>query len=514
MMAAMPTPDTCAGDRLAAAPAPEARDQPVHAFADDALGEHDATTLADLVRAGRLEARDLAEAAEARAVRMQPLLNAVHQFDDSWRDEESAVASTGRREGWLAGVPTYIKDNVDVAGLPTSHGSEAFTPRLARHDSPFVTQYRSLGVTILGKSRLPEFGFSASTEFLRGDPVRNPWHRGHSAGASSGGAAALVASGVVPIAHANDGGGSIRIPAAACGLVGLKPTRGRFLADPVERALPVKVVSQGVLTRTVRDTARFFAGAEAVRRAPGLPPVRYVEGPGRTRLRVGLLLDAVTGARTDAETGAAVWETAALLEGLGHWVEETTAPVGPRFAEDFARYWSLLGLGVTTGGRALGRDFDATKTDTLTRGLAARSRRDLPRLPGAIRRLRHSTARYRAAFADVDVLLSPVVTHTTPRLGYLSPTLDFEELFARLQSYVGFTPLANAAGAPAISLPLGRTATGLPLGVHLAADVGDERTLLEVAYALEEARPFPRIQDGPRAQPANEPAPLIARVGR
>ena len=479
----------------------------VHAFGDDALGDHDATALAELIVKRQVSPRELASAAVARAGRIQPFVNGVHH-----PDYERAVAEADDHvDGWLAGVPTYVKDNVDVAGLPTNHGTDAYTARAAKRDSPFVTQLRATGVTILGKSRLPEFGFSASTEYARGEPVRNPWHLDYSAGASSGGSAALVASGVVPIAHANDGGGSIRIPAAVCGLVGLKPTRGRLVDDPLDRRMPVRIVTQGVVTRSVRDTARFFAAAEAHRRPGELAPTRYVEGPGHTRLHVGLVMSSVTGTVTDAETRQVVMDAAALLGGLGHTVEETSLPVSPTFAEDFARYWALLGLLATTTGKILDRRFDVTRTDNLTRGLAERCRRELPRVPHMVYRLRRSTARYRAAFQRYDLLLSPVLTHTTPLLGHLSPTLEFDELFARLEAYVGFTPLNNAAGSPAISLPLGVTTLGLPVGVHLSADLGDERTLLEVAYALEEARPFRRIQDVGRTGPsAVVPAPRTA----
>lgn len=467
-----------------------------HAFGDDALGDHDGTAVAELVRAGELSPAEVLEAAIARAERVQQQVNGVH-FSDYERARAEVASSSGPFvTGLLAGVPTYIKDNVDVEGLPTNHGTEAFAAKPARTDSPFVTQYRSLGMCILGKSRLPEFGFSASTEYMEGEPVRNPWNLGYSAGASSGGSAALVAAGVVPVAHANDGGGSIRIPAAACGLVGLKPTRGRFVADTTEKQLPIRIVSQGVVTRSVRDTAAFFAGAEEHWRNPRLPAVRHVQGPGSTRLRVGLVMDSVSGVMTDDETRGAVGETAELLERMGHRVEEIPLTISETFAEDFARYWGLLGLLITAAGaRTFDKDFDASKTDNLTQGLAARCRKELARTPGVLFRLRRSTKEYRKAFIGHDVVLSPVLAHTTPPLGHLSPTLDFDELFHRLQTYVGFTPLNNAAGGPAISLPLGVTGSGLPIGVHFSADLGDERTLLELAYELEQARPFRRIQD-------------------
>jgi amidase len=478
---------------------PELTGRRVHAFGDDALGDHDGTTVAALIARGEVSRAEVAEAAISRAEQVQARVNGVHHAD--YERARAEAASNGGQEappsgGPLFGVPTYIKDNLDVQGLPTNHGTEAFVAAPAKKDDPFVVQYRSLGMTILGKTRLPEFGFSASTEYTEGEPVRNPWDLEFSAGASSGGSAALVAAGVVPVAHANDGGGSIRIPAAACGLVGLKPTRGRLVADQTERQLPVKIISQGVVTRTVRDTAAFFAGAESHWRNTKLAPVRHVVAPSATRLRVGLIVDSVTGTPTDEETRRAVLETAELLDGLGHHVTEATLPVTRTFAEDFARYWGLLGLLISvTGSRTFDPGFDVSKTDNLTKGLAARCRKELARTPGVVYRLRRSTREYRKAFDDVDLLLSPVLGHTTPRLGHLSPTLDFEELFARLETYVGFTPLNNAAGGPAISLPLGATRDGLPLVVHFSADLGDERTLLELAYELEEARPFARIQD-------------------
>lgn len=473
-------------------PASTSSPSPVHAFGDDVLADLDATGVAELVLTKEVSAREVAEAAVSRARRMQPLLNGVEAEDYERAVREADTAP----EGPLRGVPTFIKDNVDVAGMPTNHGTAAFVAKPAAADSPLMTQIRATGVVVLGKSRLPEFGFSASTEYAGADPVRNPWNPAYSAGASSGGSAALVASGVVPLAHANDGGGSIRIPAAACGLVGLKPTRGRLVADHTEKQLPVNIVGQGVLTRSVRDTARFFAAAERTYRNPKLAPIRSVLGPSGTRLRVGVVLDSVTGATTDTETRAAVLDTAELLASLGHHVEESPLPVSARFADDFAMYWGLLGLLVsTTGSRIMDPDFDASKVDNLTRGLARMCRERLGRTPAVVLRLRRSTREYRAAFQAYDVLLSPVLGHTTPELGHLSPSLEFDDLFARLQAYVGFTPLNNASGGPGLSLPLARTAGGLPLGVHFSADLGDERTLLELAYELEEARPFARIQD-------------------
>lgn len=465
----------------------------MHAFGDDAFGDADATELAERIRTRQVSADEVRAAAVERARLIQPHVNAVEY---AAYDRDTAGRPSRPAPGPFSAVPTFVKDNVDVAGMPTNHGTDAFVARPARADSAFVGQLRAAGLDVLGKSRLPEFGFNASTEYVRRDPVRNPWNLAYSSGASSGGSAALVATGVVPIAHANDGGGSIRIPAAVCGLVGLKPTRGRLVSDLNDTRLPVPIATQGVLTRSVRDTAGFYAAAEAYRRNPRLPPVRLVAGPSPTRLRVGVVVDSVNGTPTDEETRACVLATADLLSGLGHHVEAVPNPVPTRFAEDFSLYWGLLGLLVSrTGRRVFDPEFDVARTDNLTQGLARMCRSALPRLPGMLYRLRRSTRDYRKAFAAHDVILSPVLAHTTPRLGELSPTVPFEELFPRLVTWVGFTPLNNASGGPAVSLPMGQARNGLPIGCHFSADLGDERTLLELAFELEEAQPWPRIQD-------------------
>jgi amidase len=348
---------------------------------------------------------------------------------------------------------------------------------------------------VLGKSTMPEFGFNASTEYATLPPTRNPWNTGYSAGASSGGAAALVASGVVPIAHANDGGGSIRIPAAACGLVGLKPTRDRVVAAAESAKLPVDIVSNGVVSRSVRDTAYFMAATQAYKPAVGMPELGLVEGPSDRRLRIGLIVDSITGVPTDDDTRKAVEHTAGLLSSLGHEVAEVELPVDQRFMDDFKHYWAMLAFSTQHfGKKVMSPDFDKTLTDPFTQGLAKTFKRNALRTPAMIRGLKRSAQRYHEAFAEVDVILSPTVAYVTPELGHLSPAVDFPVVFERLVQYAAFTPLNNASGGPAISLPLGRSSADMPIGVHISADHGDEQTLLEIAYELEAAQPFARIQ--------------------
>lgn len=460
----------------------------IHVFGDDALGEHDAVAIAEAIRRGELGVGEVAEAAQARARRAEPTLNAI-----AFEPEEPRVSSDV--DAPLFGVPTYVKDNTDVQGMPTNHGTAAFRGRPAVKHAPFARQFLSAGMSVLGKSRLPEFGFNAGTEFAEGEPTRNPWHIDHSPGASSGGAAALVASGVVPIAHANDGGGSIRIPAAACGLIGLKPSRGRHIDGDQARSMPINIVSEGVVSRSVRDTATFFAAMERHRRNPALAPVGLVQGPAARRLRIGLITDSITNP-TCPQTRAAVAETATVLEKMGHDVEPIELPIDERFAQDFTVYWGMMSFLVSTFGKqVLDRKFDASKLDGLTVGLRKLYQRNLHRTPRVLYRLSRIRQAYAQMFRHHEIVLSPVLAHTTPPLGHLSPNVPFDELMERLQNYVAFTPLNNIAGTPAISLPTGVTAEGLPIGVQLSGAYGDERTLLEVAFAIEAERPWRRIQD-------------------
>ncbi|AUG80155.1 amidase [Kitasatospora sp. MMS16-BH015] len=465
-------------------------DERVHAFTDDALGEHDAVALAALVRAGEVNPRELVAASAARAGHVgRALLPVAHDAHDRPQISRAGIG------GPLWGVPTYLKDNVDLRGLPTGNGSAAYRARPARRNAPFTDQFLATGLAVLGKSRLPEFGLNASTEYAAAEPVRNPWLPSHSAGASSGGSAALVASGVVPIAHANDGGGSIRIPAAACGLVGLKPSRGRLVANEQSRRLPLDIVTDGVLTRSVRDTAAFFAAAERHHADPQLPPIGLVEGPSGRSLRIGLVVDSPI-AETDGPTRRTVEETAARLAALGHRVEPTTLPFTAEFSRDFVSYWGYIAWAIAVSGRLLiDPGFRAGDLDGLTTGLRRRFQREYRRTPGVLRRLRAAEATYAGLFQRYDVILSPVLAHVTPPIGHLSPNLPFEDLIERLLRYVAFTPLNNVVGSPGLALPAGATEDGLPIGIHLSAAHGQERLLLELAFALEADRPWRRIQD-------------------
>jgi amidase len=466
----------------------------VHAFTDDALGEHDAVGLAEEIRARRVSPLEAVEAAIARVEELQPVLNGMACADFDRARDRARVAEPGER--FFTGVPTFVKDNSDVEGLPTQQGCSAYVARPARADGAVAAMFSDRGLVSLGKSQLSEFGFSASAEFHDADPVRNPWNTGYSSGASSAGSAVFVAAGAVPIAHANDGGGSIRIPAGCNGLVGLKPTRGRVPQDKTLREMPVQIVADGVVTRSVRDTAAFLRESEKHHRNLKLPPVGDVTGPGRKRLKVAMVVNSVDGLHTDPPVVRVLRETGALLESLGHHVEEIEAPVPESFVDDFLSYWSLLATFLTTTGkRTLDPSFDRRLTDNLTRGLARNGLRKTYRLPLTLARLaasKHVSARF---YRGYDVGLTPVLARPTPQLGWLDPSQPYEVVIDRLVHLATFTPLQNATGDPAISLPMGRDLDDMPVGVQITASQGHETRLLEVAYELEAARPFARIQD-------------------
>jgi len=462
----------------------------VHAFGDDALGDLDAVGLADAIRAGSVGRADVVEAAIARTEAVAPALNglAYQAFEQA-----RATAQADPAGGVFSGVPTFVQDNVDVAGQPTMQGTDAWTPQNAVAHGEFTRLYLASGLTPLGKTQMSEFGFSASAEHPRLGPVRNPWDTDHTAGASSSGSGAFVAAGVVPIAHANDGGGSIRIPASCNGLVGLKPSRGRLPLDPELRRMPVGIVANGVLTRSVRDTAAFYREAERIWRNRKLAPVGDVTRPGRQRLTVAVVTRSVQ-RECSPQVRELTLKSAALLEELGHRVEHVDPPVPASFVEDFVLYWGFLALAqVRTGRRLFGNTFDRTRLDSLTLGLDRHTSRNIHRLPLAIVRLRRLRRRTAEFFRKYDAVLTPTVADETPRIGYLAPT-DYQQVMDRLISWVAFTPLQNVTGEPAISLPLGQSADGMPVGMMLSADLGQEALLLELAYELEEARPWVRIQ--------------------
>ncbi|MCS3781146.1 amidase [Tsukamurella ocularis] len=464
-----------------------------NAFTDDVLGTLDATGVAEAIAAGTIGIAEAAAAATARIRTVDPATRAVR-----WWLPEGGTGPQAPVDAAFYGVPSAIKENTAFAGLPTTMGSAALPATPAKRSGPVGEQFAATGVNVLASTVMPEFGMTASAEFADRAPARNPWNTDYTVGGSSSGSAALVASGALPIAHGNDGGGSIRIPAALNGLVGLKGTRGRLAELPALAVLPVNVVCEGVLTRTVRDTARYFAAAERHRRNPALPPVGHVRGPGRRR-RIGLVTESVTAFGIAAECLAPVRTLADELTDQGHEIVELSMAdlrIDGGFVDDFLHYWGLLaGLEVAvTAVEARGRS-SFRALDPVTRSLLRSGLRGAPSIPGAIARLRAVTGNYERMFVErgVDAMFSPTMTSTTPRIGHLDPALPFDEFMSRTIAMVGITPLNNVSGGPAISVPCGFDGAGLPLGAQFAGPAGTEAALLELAYEVEELRPFARI---------------------
>jgi len=440
----------------------------------------DATDIAGAIRRGEVTALEVMDAAIKRAEAMQPKLNFLVTPDfDRARD----AAKNTRLMGPFAGVPFLVKDLNDVAGLPTHNGA-SYTAGAAPATTtdPFIQKALAAGLIEFGKTATPEHGFLPTTEPLAYGPTRNPWNLDHSTGGSSGGSAAAVASGVIPMAHANDGGGSIRIPASNCGLFGLKPSRGRTVQKDPDKDITDLGVELCV-SRSVRDSA----GLLAVTEKPGpLTPVGFVGRPSSRRLRIGLLRETGVGRMPDAQVLAALESSAGLVKDLGHDLRETHWPFdGPQFARDFLILW---GKGASDLVKAVG---SASALEPFTQGMA----RQFDALPadamnGVVERLTLVAKQYDAWFNDFDVILSPVLGHPPVPIGWLRPDVPLDQLTERLIDYAGYTPPMNVAGAPAMSVPLNWTADGLPVGSHFAARKGDERTLLELAYELERARPW------------------------
>ncbi len=462
--------------------------QRVSAFTSDSLSNHDAVEISRLVTKGELCSLDVVRDSIARSRLVSPQLNAI--VTDSF--DQALSEAKGELNGPFAGVPTFFKDNEPVYGLPTLRGSRAIRSEPSIASSALVTMFGALGMISLGKSTMPEFGLTVSTEPLLSGATCNPWDISRTPGGSSGGAAALVASGVVPLAHGNDGGGSIRVPAACCGIVGFKPTRDRLGVLPTSKMVPIKLFTQGVLTRTVRDSAVFYEEAEKIFKNPALPEIGKVSATPSKPLNITYMSNLPGRANNvDADVSAALLQTANLCRELGHNVTPIDNPFPKKLFNDFAIYWAMLAFFAKFHSKKLFLiEIDKKKvepfTTSLTRFFMARS----VTLPAVIRRLRKFTMLYEQLMGQYDIILSPTTCHTAPKIGYLSPELPFPELYSRLEQFVPFTCYQNISGAPGISLPLHKDQQGLPIGMHFGGKYGLDSELLALAYQLEEANPF------------------------
>lgn len=460
---------------------------------------HDGLSLASLVRRGEISAPEVLELAIARAEAVNPSINCIVE---RLYDRARKTAKGPLPDGPFAGVPFLLKDlGMALEGTVTTQGSRFYRDWVADYTSTIVERYEQAGLVIMGKSASPEFGGTATTESILFGDTANPWNLAHSAGGSSGGSSAAVAAGILPLANATDGGGSIRIPASCCGLFGLKTSRGRTPHGPKILSSDMSVAH--AVTRSVRDSAALLDATMGPEPGQTLiapaPAGAYLNAVQRdpAALRIGLITTPVTHSPVHPECTSAAANAAKLCESLGHTVENVQLPVDPRAFFDATG--TVMGAGnvlrIRNREQQLGREVTEQDLEPITwhyyqrnKGITgeqlARARDTLATTAQAIARLQEK----------YDILLSPTMASPPVKLGAMSlnqAQADFEKVAINASA---FTMLYNATGQPAMSVPLHWSADGLPVGVMFAARYGDETTLFELAGQLEKAAPwFDRI---------------------
>ncbi|WP_280448938.1 amidase [Nocardia brasiliensis] len=481
---------------------------------------YDAVGLAELVAKGEVQPADLLQVALDRCAQVDPGINAVSLLMAEAGRTAAAAPSTGP----FAGVPFLLKDlGQDFAGYPTSAGTGPLRKIEATHHSIVVQRWIDAGLVIFGKTTTPEFGAVAVTETGTFGATRNPWDLDRSPGGSSGGAAAAVAAGIVPMAGASDGGGSIRVPAACTGLFGLKPGRGMVPAGPDAAENIFGASTSGVLSRSVRDTAVMLDVLSAP--DPGGPylsaraeqPYATAVSTSPRALRIGFSSESPLGTTVHAEAVRAVEHTAALLEQLGHHVEPAAPRIdGEQLAHDFMTVWTAnLATKLAKARRVSGAPDSAF--DITTRAAAAAGRAQTVTALLEAHEGWNTHGRALAAFHDTyDLWLTPTIAAPPLRIGQTKPPAALAKILGALLEVgagpaitrspvyrkivranlapVPFTPLANVTGRPAMSVPLHRTADGLPLGSQFVGALGSEFLLLQLAAQLETAQPWAQLE--------------------
>lgn len=445
----------------------------------------DMTAMREALADGRTTAAALVEQAIERAEAVNPQLNFI-----AWRNYARArERAAAPRSGPLAGIPTLIKDMLPEKGLPAAFGSAALRDFIAPADAPYAQAIGKAGPISIARSSMPELGLNAVTESPLVGATRNPWSLDHTPGGSSGGGAAAVAAGVVPVAHASDGLGSIRHGAAPCGLVGLKPSRGRNAGEEALRAITDLTVN-GCVSRTVRDTATWLAATQTHDPAC-LPPVALVSGPVEHRLHIHAYSAVMrTGAAPDASVGRVFGDAIALLNRLGHHVSDAMLPFDGPVAMEllgditegmFARRLGMLSQQIGIEMRA--EDLEHRSATLIAAGEAMSD----AHYTAAWVAMEDIVAAYLARLETVDIWMTPTLSHEIPRIGVFGPDVAWGDQRDALIDYAGYCWIDNFAGTPAISLPIGFSDSGLPVGIQFATRVGGEALLLALAYQLEAA---------------------------
>ncbi|MCO5100269.1 MAG: amidase family protein [Burkholderiaceae bacterium] len=463
------------------------------------FSELDATELAALVRMRKVSASELLEDTIRRLEAVNPKLNAViTKTYERARGRAAAIGAAGSETGGaFAGVPWLLKDISECKGLPMTMGSRALRGVVSQVAVPFVAAAEAAGLNIVGITNVPEFGLSDNSGNLLYGATHNPWGVAYGAAGSSSGSAAAVAAGIVPMAHGNDGGGSLRCPASACGLFTVKVSRGRHL--PAHTAnLPYDIGQDGVLSRSVRDNARFLSIVED--RSAALPTLGFVAGPSGRKLKIGVLLDVGNGVALDPAVAHAMAETIKLCEDLGHVVAPVTLPFD--YSPLIEAFWGVwrAGAALTVDGiaAAMALPVNESHFEPWTLGLRAHANSHpggpMALLAAAGPVFEEASARMDVFLQQWDAVLSPVYQCPVNALGSRQVSADrtYAVIMDEFARQAPFTEMHNACGTPAMSVPLYWDANGLPIGSQFFARVGHEATLLELAYQLEQARPWAR----------------------
>jgi amidase len=458
----------------------------------------DATAQAELVRNKQIKPEELLDGAIERIDRLNPQLNAVVL---KMYDQARGAIAAGLPEGPFTGVPFLLKDlGAMYGGVAQTQGSSFLKNAVSPMDSELTSRYKAAGLVICGKTNTPEFGLVPTTEPRLFGAAHNPWDLGHTTGGSSGGSAAAVASGMVPFAHANDGGGSIRIPASCCGLFGLKPTRARITLGPFIGDIMSGLINEHCVSRSVRDSAALLdATAGEMPGDPYVapPPARpYLQelGADPGRLRVAFTKQAFTGVPLHADCVAAVEDAASLLADLGHDVEEASPPTpAEQLTDGFTKLWAagnawgIEMMAMMTGQQPREEDFEILTWELNRMGKEVTATQYMTAVAG-LQMLARQVAIFHLKY---DIWLTPTLGLPPVELGYIQSTPEEPMLgFARSLEFVPFTPIQNATGQPAMSVPLYWNEAGLPIGTHFVSRFGDEATLFRLAAQLEEARPW------------------------
>lgn len=459
--------------------------------------DFDAIGLAELVRRKEVAAEEVLEAAITRAEARNPALNAiVMELYDFGRQ---AIAD-GLPDGPLRGAPYLIKDlGAAMAGIPTTGGSRFMADVVPAEDSETVKRLKAAGLAIFGKTNTCEFGMSITCEPQFYGPTINPWNAALTPGGSSGGAASAVAARIVPAAHASDGFGSIRVPAACCGLVGMKPTRGRNSFAPTLGERIGGTVAEHTVSRTVRDHAALLdaiggpAEGDPYSAPPPARPFLEEVGADPGRLRIAFTYGGATGAKTDDDHRRVLDQTLAVLEGLGHIVEAADPPISNEESQDiFRTLMAANAAQIIRSHPTKGRLPEDGEVERVVAATAKKGETVFGHDVFMAQARMHAMGRRMAVFhRGYDVLLTPGLGHLPPKLGWIDMMLDdADEYWDRVAAFSPFTVWFNQTGQPAISLPVGQTGDGFPVSVHAVARFADEATLFRLSGQLEQAMPW------------------------